>query len=52
MKDEDSSVIYIAGSREAGGGETAAKLLLRLFLYFFSLFLPLTLTILCKRVKL
>lgn len=34
MKDEDSGVIYIAGSREAGGGDTAT-LLLSPFLYFF-----------------
>lgn len=35
MNDEDSGVICIAGSAEAGGGETTATLLLGLFLHFF-----------------
>lgn len=51
MSDGDSAVIYMAGSSEAGE-EDDSRVTFGPFFVFFSQFRPLTLTILCKRVKL
>lgn len=54
MNVEDGIVIYMAGSREAGDEDDESDATFGHFfpLLLLSVFLPLTLTTLCKRVKL